>query len=291
MSDLGPVLSVRALTKCYPGFRLSEVSFEIPRGFVMGLVGPNGAGKTTTLKAVLGLLRRDGGEIRVAGFDPALSGARARGCIGFVHDEPRFPSYLSLGRIGRLVRSFYPAWEEERFLRLAGEFGLDLRRRFGTRSRGTKMKFSLALALSHGARLIVMDEPTAGLDPVFRRGLLDLLQQELEDSGTSILFSTHITSDLDRIADYVTLLQEGRVVFSESKEEILDRWWLVKGGLELLGEAPGDWTRGIERGPHGFEAVTDRVDLVRRLFGERVVLERPRLEEIIFLTSRGTGHD
>ena len=225
-----PILRVRGLGKNYGGFALADVSFEVPPGFVMGLVGPNGAGKTTTLKSILGLIRRDAGEIRVAGLDPQLDGAAVRARIGFVHDEPRFPRYWTLREAAHVIGRFYERWEAARFARLADAFGLSLRKRFGALSRGTRMKFALALALSHHAELIVLDEPTSGLDPVFRRELLDELQELLQDERTSILFSTHITADLDRIADYVTLLQDGRVVFSEAKDDILDRWGLVKGG-------------------------------------------------------------
>lgn len=287
MSPVDSVLSVRSLTKRYDDFELSEVSFEIPKGYIMGLVGPNGAGKTTTLKSILGLLRRDGGEIRLAGIDPAQDGAKARAGIGFVHDDPSFPRHLTLRQIARLVGRFYENWQESVFARLADAFGLALQKRFGTLSRGSKMRFALALALSHRATLILLDEPTAGLDPVFRRDLLDLLQEQLQHEETSILFSTHITSDLDRIADYITLLQEGRVVFSESKEQILDRWSVLKGGLDLLPSLRDEWILGIQRDPHGFEAITDQAGLIKELFGDAIVIERPTLEEIILLTSAG----
>jgi len=147
------------------------------------------------------------------------------------------------------------------------------------------MKFALALALSHGARLLVLDEPTSGLDPVFRRELLDLLLEVLQDDGVSILFSTHLTADLDRIADYITLLQAGRVVFSAPKEEMLDRWGLVRGGLELL-QHPGCASfRGVHRHAHGFEAITDDAAAARRSFGDAAVVERPSLEDVVLLTS------
>jgi ABC-2 type transport system ATP-binding protein len=282
-----PILSVNGLTKRFEDFALSDVSFEIPPGFVMGLVGPNGAGKTTTLKSILGLLRRDAGEVRVSGLDPQLDGAAAREMIGFVHDEPRFPRYLTLRDISAIIGRFYATWDKPRFRRLMDAFELPLRKRFGALSRGMRMKFALALALSHDARLIVMDEPTSGLDPVFRRELLDVLQELIEDERASILFSTHITADLDRIADYVTLLQDGRVVFSAAKDDILERWALVKGARELATDHPERWFHGIKVGPHGFEAITDDVHAVRQHFGDAVVVERPTLEDIVLLTSSG----
>ena len=282
-----PILSVSGLTKRFEDFSLSDVSFEIPPGYVMGLVGPNGAGKTTTLKSILGLLRRDAGEVLVSGFDPQLDGAAARSRIGFVHDEPRFPRYLTLRDISAIIGRFYAGWDRERFRRLMDAFELPLRKRFGALSRGMRMKFALVLALSHDAQLILMDEPTTGLDPVFRRELLDVLQGLIEDERASILFSTHITADLDRIADYVTLLQDGRVVFSEAKDDILERWALVKGARELAADQPEHWFRGVHIGPHGFEAITDDVPGVRQHFGDAVIVERPTLEDIVLLTSSG----
>ncbi|MCP3978920.1 MAG: ABC transporter ATP-binding protein [bacterium] len=286
---MSSLLSVRGLTKRYSGFELRDVSLDLPPGYIMGLIGPNGAGKTTTLKSILGLLRRDGGEIRVDGADPLRDGAAARAAIGFVHDEPRFHRYLTLRTISRIVARFYARWNDATFLRLLRSFGLEPGRRFGTLSRGNRMKFALALALSHHARLIVLDEPTSGLDPVFRRDLLDLLQTQLVDEECSVLFSTHLTADLDRIADYVTLLQGGRVVFSQSKEEILDRWKLVKGGLDALDSSASDLFRGMRRGPHGFEALTDDADAVRRKFGDSLVFERATFEEIVLLTTAEGG--
>lgn len=281
------VLEVRGLEKRYPGFALRDVSFEVPRGTVMGLVGPNGAGKTTTLKSILGLIRRDGGQIRVAGLDPETEGAAVRSRIGFVHDEPRLPRYLTLRSIARLVSGFYRGWDDDAFLRLARRFGLPLDKRYGALSRGTRTKFALSLALCHGAELAVMDEPTSGLDPVFRRELLDVLLEVLEGERASILFSTHITADLDRIADHVTLLQNGRVVFTTSKDDVLERWGLVKGGIELLDGLPSGYFRGVRRGPHGFEAITDDADAARARFGGAALVERPTLDDIVFLTTAG----
>jgi len=281
------MLDVQGLTKHYPGFSLAEVSFTVPAGFVMGLVGPNGAGKTTTLRSILGLVRPNSGEIRVAGVDPEQDGAAARSRIGFVHDEPRFARHLTLASTARLVRRFYPDWDEPTFQRLSKAFGLTLGKRFGALSRGTKMKFALALALSHRARLLVLDEPSSGLDPVFRRELLDVLLECLQDDQVSILFSTHLTADLDRIADYVTLLRGGRVVFSSSKDEILDGWGLVRGGLDLLQRPGCPAFRGLERHPHSFEAITDDAAAVRRWCGELATVERPSLEDVVLLTAQG----
>jgi len=279
-------LEVRGLGKRYDRFALADVSFSLPRGYIMGLIGPNGAGKTTTLKLILDLLRRDSGEIRVFGLDPAVHGAEVRSRIGFVHDEPRFYRHLTVAANASLVGRFYRTWEPAAFRRLAGAFGLPVDKRFGALSRGNRTKFALAMALSHKAELVLMDEPTSGLDPVFRRDLLDVLTDLLQDERTSILFSTHITSDLERIADHVTLIQEGRIVFTAAKDEILERWGLVKGGPDLADSLPPGLVRGIRRGPHGFEALTDDAAAARRLLGPSVLVEKPTLDDVVFHTTR-----
>jgi ABC-2 type transport system ATP-binding protein len=289
-ADKSGILEVRGLCKHYPGFALCEVSFTLPRGYIMGLIGPNGAGKTTTLKLILGLLRRDGGAIDAFGLDPARQGAQIRSRIGFVHDEPHFYRQLTLAQNAALVARFYRSWDDDAFGRHADAFELPLAKRFGELSHGNKTKFALALALSHRAELVVLDEPTSGLDPVFRRDLLDTLTELLQDERASILFSTHITSDLERIADYITLIQNGRIVFSAAKDEILERWALVKGGLELLALLPPDFFRGIHRGAHGFEALTDDVAAARQQLGDSVVIDKATLDDVVLYTTGSDGY-
>jgi ABC-2 type transport system ATP-binding protein len=279
------VLDVRDLCKRYEGFTLDEVSFSVPRGYIMGLIGPNGAGKTTTLKLILGLLHRDGGAIRAFGLDPARQGARIRARVGFVHDEPAFYGHLTLAQNAALVARFYPTWDPGVFRRHSEAFELSLQKRFNALSRGTKTKFALALALSHRAELVLMDEPTSGLDPVFRRDLLDTLTGLLQDERTSILFSTHITSDLERIADYITLIQNGRLVFSAAKDDILEKWALVKGGPDLLEQLPSGFFRGVRRGAHAFEALTDDAAEARRRLGNAVVIDKASLDDVVLYTT------
>ena len=280
-------LDVVGLAKRFPGFALEGVTFSLPRGHVLGLIGPNGAGKTTTLKLLLGLLRRSGGQVRVLGRDPEADDGELKARVGFVHDEPFFYPALTVAQNAALLGPFYPTWSAATFARLAAAFALDPGKRFGELSRGNRTRFALAMALAHGAELIVMDEPTTGLDPVFRRELLDVLWEQLQDERVSIVFSTHITSDLERIADFVTLLQSGRVVFSAERDEILERWGLVKGGLELLDAGAGDLLFGVRRGAYGFEALTRDAAAARRRFGEAAVVERATLDDVVVLAGGG----
>lgn len=283
-------LQIDGVGKRYKGFALEGVSLTLPRGYIMGLIGPNGAGKTTIIKLVLNLVRRDAGSIRVLGLDNLRREAEIKSRIGFVPDEPKFHEDVPLRTLKAATAPFYPGWDERRFEELAGRFGLPMDKKFKTLSHGTKTKFALALALSHGAELVLLDEPTAGLDPVFRRELLDLLSGLLQDDRVSVLFSTHITADLERTADFITFVKEGRLVFSRSKDDVLGTFGIVRGGRELLdGETRGLFD-GIRTHEHGFEALTSRIDEVRRRLGDRVAIERARLDDLMVLMDRRESH-
>lgn len=290
MANEAPAIEVKDLAKSYPGFRLREVSFSLPRGTIMGLIGPNGAGKTTIIKLLLNLLRREAGEVRLFGLDARAREVEVKRRVGFVHDTPFFCDHLKLKTIKAQVAPFYPDWDEAEFRRLLDEFELPAGRRFGRLSRGMKMKFSLALALSHHADLLVLDEPTSGLDPVFRRELLGRLAAFLQDPARSVLFSTHITTDLERIADYVTFVRDGRIALSAPKDETLERWAVVKGGPEILAEEHAALWRGAVRREFVVQALTDDAAEARRRLGRTALVERASLEDILFYLTRGNGH-
>jgi len=218
-------LEVRNLRKRYKGFTLDGVSFTVPAGTIMGLVGANGAGKTTIIKLILNLVRRDGGAIEVFGRDLLAHEKEIKARIGFVHETPAFVEDAHLKDLVAAVAPFYPKWDGSLFRSLATEFGLPLDKKFKKLSHGMKMKFSLALA--HGADLLILDEPTSGLDPVFRRELLERLSEILQDEGKAVLFSTHITSDLEKTADYITFIHDGALVFSLPKDDVRDSWAVI----------------------------------------------------------------
>jgi ABC-2 type transport system ATP-binding protein len=253
----------------------------------MGLIGPNGAGKTTLMKMVMNLVRRDAGEIRVFGMDSAREEARIKARIGYVPDEPALHEDMRLATIASAIAPFYERWDRRRFLALAEEFELPLAKKWRTLSQGMKTKFSLALALCHEAELILLDEPTSGLDPVFRRELLERLSAIIQDERRSVLFSTHITSDLERIADYITFLRGGEIVFSAPKDEVLERWAIARGGEELLDPGLRPLFRAVRRGPHGVEALTANAAEARRRLNSHTVIERASLEDIMVLMEKG----
>ncbi len=284
------VLEIRGLGKGYKGFRLKDVSFDVPFGSIMGLVGANGAGKTTVIKLILNLVRREAGEVRVFGLDNLAAEKAVKTRIGFVHETPGMVEDARLRDIKAAVAPFYPAWDESAFTRLAGEFGLPLDKPFKKLSHGTKMKFSLALALAHDADLLVLDEPTSGLDPVFRRELLERLSGVIQDERKAVLFSTHITTDLESTADHVTLLSRGTVVFSLPKDEIRETWAVVRGGPELKDGAGRTLFRGFRESAYGIEALTSDIPGVRAAFPSGVVMERATIEDVMILTDPGACH-
>jgi ABC-2 type transport system ATP-binding protein len=281
------VIEIRGARKRYKGFELKGVSFDVPRGYIMGLIGPNGAGKTTLMKAVMNLVRLEAGTVRVFGMDSSRDEARIKARIGYVPDEPACHEDMRLATIASAVAPFYASWDRQRFLSLADEFELPLGKKWRTLSQGMKTKFSLALALCHDAELILLDEPTSGLDPVFRRELLERLSAIIQDEHRSVLFSTHITADLERIADYITFVRAGELVFSSPKDEVLERWAVARGGTELLAPELRSLFRAVRRGPHGVEALTANAAEARRRLNSHAVVERASLEDIMVLLEKG----
>jgi len=280
-------IQIKGLRKEYKGFTLKDVSFSLPQGYIMGLVGPNGAGKTTIIKLIMNLVRRKAGEITVLGKDNIGDEAEVKSRIGFVHEAPSFYDDAPLKDIKAAVAHFYKRWDDKLFLALAGEFGLPLDKKFKKLSHGMKMKFFIALALSHDADLLILDEPTSGLDPVFRRELLERLSGLMQDERKSILFSTHITSDLERTADYITFIHDGEIVFSLPKDDIKEKWGIVKGSRALLEAQYRRLFRGIRETSVGVEALTSDIQEARRTFDSDVVIERPSIEEIMVLMDKG----
>jgi ABC-2 type transport system ATP-binding protein len=284
------ILEIKKLRKRYRDFTLNEVNLDLPRGYLMGLIGPNGAGKTTLIKLIMNLVRADAGEIRVFGLDHRRDEKAVRARIGFVPDVPRYYDDARLRDIARAVAPFFPGWDDGRFRSLAGEFELDLGRLFKKLSQGQQTRFALALALAHDAELILMDEPTTGLDPVFRREFIDRLSGLLQDERRSVLFSTHITTDLERTADYIAFLSRGELVFATARDELAVNWAVVRGGPELLEDDIRPLLLRVRRSAFGVEALTNRAPELRCRVAHGTVVERASLEEIMVLMHPGGRH-
>ena len=253
------VLSVRELSKSYPGFTLDKVSFSLEKGYIMGFIGRNGAGKTTTLKAMLGLVHPDGGCVEMFSRPLADSEAECRQRIGVVLGGCPYPG-KRLRDIADVTARFYPGWDEKLFQAYLARFGLDSGKKVRELSAGMKVKFSLALALSHGAELLILDEPTSGLDPVSRDELIGIFLDLVSGGERSILFSTHIISDLEKCADFITYIRSGRIFASAEKEAFVEGYRAVSGGREELSEELRGCILGLREHRFGFEGMLTAAD-------------------------------
>ncbi|MEK4080438.1 ABC transporter ATP-binding protein [Solibacillus sp. FSL K6-1126] len=262
------VIELVNVSKKFKGFSVNNIDLQVKQGFVTGFIGANGAGKSTTIKMMMNLLKPDAGEVKLFGLDYKTHEKAIKDRIGFVYDGNVFFEGLNLKDIKRIVK---PAYNK-------------------TFSKGMQMKASLAIALSHNAELIIMDEPTAGLDPIFRRELMVLLQELMIDGNRTIFFSTHITTDLDRIADYIALIQSGNLIFNQSIHEVAENYALVKGRLELLDRDTEKAFVHVHRATTGFEALTDNIKAVNNTFGDAVVIDRASLEDIMYYLKGRVHH-
>lgn len=284
------VVEFKNVEKTFKDFSVKHIDLQVKQGFVTGFIGGNGAGKSTTIKIMMNLLRPDAGEVKVFGLDYKTHEKEIKERIGFVYDGNVFFEGLNLKDIKRIVGPAYKRWDDALFYQYVEQFDLPLNKAIKTFSKGMQMKASLAIALSHHAELIIMDEPTAGLDPIFRRELLDLLQELMLDGSRTIFFSTHITTDLDRIADYIAFIRNGKLVFNQSIHEVAENYALVKGTTDLLDRDTEQAFLHIRRSSAGFEALTDNRSNVENLFGNHVVIERASLEDIMYHLKGDTRH-
>ncbi|RKQ30398.1 ABC transporter ATP-binding protein [Oceanobacillus halophilus] len=284
------VVELINVSKKFKGFSIKNIDLHVKQGFVTGFIGANGAGKSTTIKMMMNLLRPDAGEVKLFGLDYQTNEKDIKERIGFVYDSNVFFEGLNLKDIKRIVAPAYRRWDDTLFHQYVEKFELPLNKSIKTFSKGMQMKASLAIALSHHAELIIMDEPTAGLDPIFRRELLGLLQELMLDGTRTIFFSTHITTDLDRIADYIAFIQRGELVFSKSIHDVTEDYALVKGRIDLLDRDTEKAFVHVHRAPTGFEALTDNTTEVKEIFGDTVVMERASLEDIMYYFKGGIHH-
>lgn len=281
-----PILEIKNLGKSFKDFSLKKINLTLERGFIMGFIGPNGAGKSTTIKLIMNLLRKDEGEIRIFGKDHIKDELEIKNRIGFVFDENHFYEELTVQEMKMVVSKLYKTWDDASFTRYIERFQLPLNRKIKDLSKGMKMKFALTIALSHNAELLIMDEPTSGLDPLVRSELLEILGELIQDENKAVFFSTHITSDLDKIADYITLINNGEIIFSTAKDDLLNNYGLVKGDKKVLDENLRESFIGLKENMYGFEGLVRDRNNVRRMFGDRVLVEKPSLEDIMLYYTR-----
>ena len=282
------ILQVKDLCKKYEDFALDHVSFTLPRGCIMGFIGENGAGKSTTMKAILNLIRRDEGDIQIFGKDNIQNELEVKEKIGVVFDTMNLPEMLRAQDVGKMMRSLYRQWDPAKYAQYLEQFELPAKKTIKDFSRGMKMKLSIATAMSHHPQLLILDEPTSGLDPLVRDEILDMFLEFLQDENRSILLSSHITSDLDKIADTIALMDNGRLLFHEEKDVLRETFALIRGGDALLDMFDTDDLIGLRKNAFGFEALCRRETLKHHT---GIVTERPTIEEImLFFTRNDKSH-
>lgn len=281
------IIELKNVTKHFKNFSVKNMDLQVKKGFVTGFIGANGAGKSTTIKMIMHLMKPDAGEVNVFGMDHKTNEKEIKERIGFVYDGNVFFEGLNLKDIKRIVGPAYKRWDDQLFYKYTEQFELPLNKSIKKFSKGMQMKASLAIALSHDAELIIMDEPTAGLDPIFRRELLDLLQEVMLDGKRTIFFSTHITTDLERIADYIAFIQNGELMFNQSVNDVAENYALIKGSPDLLDRDTEKAFVHVLRAATGFEALTDNVENVKEIFGDTVMIERATLEDIMYYFKGG----
>ena len=248
-------IEIKNISKHYRGFSLENLSLTLPSGCIMGLVGENGAGKSTTIRLILDMTRPDGGEITV--FGQKMS-PRLREEIGVVLDEPGYPSSMTAAQIGKMLSGIYKSWEQETYAGYLEKLRIPANKPFKDFSKGMKMKLCLATALSHGAKLLILDEATSGLDPVVRDEILDIFNDFTRDEGHSVLISSHIVSDLEKICDYIAFLHRGKLMLCREKDELLNEYAFVQGSREEIDRLD---TIGRRDGRFGTEAIVRRGDI------------------------------
>lgn len=266
---------------------LDNVSLDLPQGCVLGLVGENGAGKTTLIKAITGSVKFDSGSIEVLGHDIDAASQnktddRFRQDIGTVLAEDSFPEIMTAGMIGNVMKSIYINWDSACYKRYLEKFGLDSKKKYKEYSRGMKMKLSIAVAMSHNAKLLLLDEATSGLDPVVRDQLLDEFNEFTRDENHSILISSHITSDLEKICDYIAFIHEGRIVMCDTKDAILDKYGILHCTDDVLAELEDGAVAGSKSSDYGAEAL-----VVRSKVPDTFDISPVSLDDIIVYIARG----
>lgn len=275
------ILEVSGLTKTYNTFKLEDITFALPKGYIMGLIGANGAGKTTTLKSMLGMLNFESGKIKLLGED--FTNFTVKDDIGVVMDLTFYNNDWTLTQLEKAISVFYTNWDTAYYHSLLNRFKLEEKKKIKELSRGMKVKLMLATALAHHPKLLLLDEPTSGLDPAARQEIVSIIQEFIQDENKGVLYSTHITTDLDKAADYITFLRNGKVAYTGTKDMLLEEYLVVKGGLDQLTSQLTEKLIGTNKHSTGFDGLMKTEDLP---LADQLLIESASLEDIMVYTGR-----
>lgn len=291
MDEIRNVIEVKNVTKDYGDFKIDNISFAVPEGSVCGFIGQNGAGKTTTIKAILDVINVDAGEIFVFGQDVKINSARLREDIGVVFDEMGFHEFMTGKDINIMMKNIYKNWDENVFFEYLKKFSLPSKKPCGDFSRGMRMKLQIAVALSHNAKLLIMDEPTSGLDPIVRNEMLQIFREYVIEEDHTILLSSHITGDLEKLSDEVVFINGGRIVLAGNKDEILEKHGLLKCKKDELREISDELIVHTEVETFGVTVLVNDKNACEKLYPQ-MVIEQASIEDImLFYVSRATASE
>lgn len=272
-------LEIHSLKKSFSNFILNDISFSLPKGFIMGLIGSNGAGKTTTIKLILNILEKEQGKIEIFGRDNIENEKEVKQQIGVVFDSSFFVDTWTVKETEKAISIFYDEWNHKIFREMIERFGLADNIIIGKLSRGMQIKLMLACAFSHNAKLLILDEPTSGLDAATRNEFLEILQDYIKDGERSVLFSTHITTDLEQVADYITYLERGQLIYTGSMEELLEKYVIIKGAPNQMTDDLKNQILGIRQTDIGFEGLIDAKTAGK--YQDKYILDIPTIDEIM----------
>lgn len=280
------ILEVTDLNKSYGNFSLSNVSFYLPEDCITGFIGVNGAGKTTTLRSILRLTTNTSGTIKLFGLEIEKHERELKNRIGVVLDDGGFYDELTMLEMKNIIAPAYSLWSEQDYKSYMDRFSLNPKQKINTLSKGMRMKYALVLALSHKAELLIMDEPTSGLDPLIRSQLLTILMDYMKEGGRGVFFSTHITSDLEKVADMLIMIDHGKIIFEEEKDALLESYKLIKGDTKDLNQKNKELFKTIKTTDYSYTGITNQISKVQDCL-PGIVIEKPTIEDIMLSNIEG----
>ncbi len=278
-------IEIKNLSKAYKGFKLDNISLALPKGCIMGLIGENGAGKSTTIKLILDTIRRDNGSIEVLGKDNLINFKERKEDIGVVLDEAYFPESFTVKEVNQVMKNTFKRWNQELFFEHCKKLSLPYDKAFKEFSRGMKMKLAITVALSHEAKLLILDEATSGLDPIARDEILNILYEFTRNDEHSILISSHIVSDLEKLCDYIAFIHKGRLLFCEEKDMLLEKYGILKCNQTDFEAINSKAVKGVRKNNYGIEALVETSMIPSAMSVDKATIE----DIIVFLAKEGMG--
>lgn len=278
-------IEIRNLEKNYNNFSLTIDKLDIPEGYITGFIGPNGSGKTTTIKSLLGMVKPESGEIKIFNTD-ITKDVKAKENIAYVGDEAGFLGESKLSNLHKIISKFYSNWDESLYQKYLAKFNINESKFYKDLSKGQKKQFELVMALCHHPKLLIMDEPTSSLDPIIRNEFLELMQEHMDIDNMTVFYSTHITTDLDKSADYIVMIYNGKLLLQGEKDYILDNHVIVKSKKDLIDSTIKKDFISLKEYAFGFEGLMSNRKKAYELFGDEAIYEKCSLEDILLYYTR-----